>query len=134
MSEPTVQTASEPVILTEKKGYIGYIILNRPKKLNAINWQVYRGLVSEENYAALIASMTTLNNRTGEEIVNAGAHACTDVTGTCPAVTELRNRRSGYRSPLQSVSRRTRAVWREYGLLPALLCEYFPGGRAAEGW
>ena len=39
------------------------------------------GLVSEENYAALIASMTTLNNRTGEEIVNAGAHACTDVTG-----------------------------------------------------
>ena len=32
------------------------------------------GLVSEENYAALIASMTTLNNRTGEEIVNAGAH------------------------------------------------------------
>ena len=33
MSEPTVQTASEPVILTEKKGYIGYIILNRPKKL-----------------------------------------------------------------------------------------------------
>ena len=31
MSEPTVQTASEPVILTEKKGYIGYIILNRPQ-------------------------------------------------------------------------------------------------------
>ena len=45
MSEPTVQTASEPVILTEKKGYIGYIILNRPKKLNAINWQVYREMI-----------------------------------------------------------------------------------------
>ena len=45
MSEPTVQTASEPVILTEKKGYIGYIILNRPNKLNALNWQVYREMI-----------------------------------------------------------------------------------------
>ena len=44
MSEPTVQT-NEPVILTEKKGYIGYIILNRLKKLNAITWQVYKEMI-----------------------------------------------------------------------------------------
>lgn len=29
------------VVLTEKKGYIGYIILNRPEKLNAINRDMY---------------------------------------------------------------------------------------------
>ena len=45
MSEQIVQNAVEPVILTEKKGYIGYIILNRPKKLNAINWEIYRQMI-----------------------------------------------------------------------------------------
>lgn len=34
-----------PVVITEKKGYIGYVILNRPKKLNAINFQVYYELI-----------------------------------------------------------------------------------------
>lgn len=44
MSEVNTQAVAEPTVRAEKKGYIGYIILNRPKKLNAINWQVYRDM------------------------------------------------------------------------------------------
>jgi enoyl-CoA hydratase len=36
----------EKLILKERKGYIGYLILNRPEKLNAINWELYRQLAN----------------------------------------------------------------------------------------
>lgn len=35
---------SEQFIRIEKKGFIGYVILNRPDKLNAINWALYNQL------------------------------------------------------------------------------------------
>ena len=44
MSEPTVQTASEPVILTEKRAISATSFLTA-QKLNAINWQVYREMI-----------------------------------------------------------------------------------------
>lgn len=38
------------LILTEKKGYIGYVILNRPEKLNAITFELYNQLGKAIDY------------------------------------------------------------------------------------
>lgn len=38
------------VVLTEKKGYIGYIVLNRPEKLNAFTREMYYQLAEAADY------------------------------------------------------------------------------------
>lgn len=43
---------SEPVVITEKKGQVLFIRLNRPKKYNAVNQEVYDGIVDGLNEAA----------------------------------------------------------------------------------
>lgn len=57
------------------------LVLTKPLGTGVLTTGVKAGLVSEEDYQILTASMAALNDRTGGEIAAAGVHACTDVTG-----------------------------------------------------
>lgn len=57
------------------------LLLTKALGTGVLTTGVKASLVSDEDYAALVESMTTLNSRTGEELKNWDVHACTDVTG-----------------------------------------------------
>ena len=57
------------------------LVLTKALGTGVLTTGVKAGLVSGEDYAALVANMTTLNDRSGADIAEAGVHACTDVTG-----------------------------------------------------
>lgn len=57
------------------------LVLTKPLGTGVLTTGVKAGLVSEEDYQTLTASMAALNDRAGGEIAAAGVHACTDVTG-----------------------------------------------------
>jgi selenide,water dikinase len=57
------------------------LILTKPIGTGAISTGIKRGIAREETIEAAIKAMTTSAARAAEEMCQAGAHACTDITG-----------------------------------------------------
>ena len=57
------------------------LILTKPLGTGIINTAVKAGVVNEEIVAKVTRSMAALNNRASELMLEAGVHACTDITG-----------------------------------------------------
>lgn len=57
------------------------LILTKPLGTGVLTTGLKGDLVREADYRALVAGMTTLNDRSGADMASAAVHACTDVTG-----------------------------------------------------
>jgi len=57
------------------------LVLTKPLGTGIINTAIKAGLASEDLIARVSSSMATLNRRASELMLEAGVHACTDITG-----------------------------------------------------
>ncbi len=57
------------------------LILTKPLGTGIISTAIKRGVAGDETVARIVTSMATLNRKASELMVEAGAHACTDITG-----------------------------------------------------
>jgi len=57
------------------------LVLTKPLGTGIISTALKAGMVNEETAAKVAKSMATLNNKASELMQEAGAHACTDITG-----------------------------------------------------
>ena len=57
------------------------LILTKPLGTGIVSTALKGGMAGEEAVASIAASMTTLNKRASELMLEAGVHACTDITG-----------------------------------------------------
>ncbi len=57
------------------------LILTKPMGIGILNTANQGGLLTEEQYNLLVETMTTLNKKSAEVMINIGANACTDITG-----------------------------------------------------
>jgi len=69
-------------LITKEGAQIGdKLIITKPLGTGIVSTALKSGMASEEAVAHITASMTTLNKRASELMLEAGAHACTDITG-----------------------------------------------------
>jgi len=69
-------------LITKEGAQIGdKLIITKPLGTGIVSTALKGGMASEEAVAHITASMTTLNKRASELMIEAGAHACTDITG-----------------------------------------------------
>ena len=57
------------------------LILTKPLGTGIVSTALKGGMAGEEAVASIAASMTTLNKRASELMLESGVHACTDITG-----------------------------------------------------
>jgi selenide,water dikinase len=69
-------------IITKEGAEIGdKLILTKPLGTGLVSTALKGGLAGKEAVAGIVSSMTTLNRRSSELMLEAGVHACTDITG-----------------------------------------------------
>ncbi len=69
-------------LITKEGAQIGdKLIITKPLGTGIVSTALKGGMAGEEAVAHITASMITLNKRASELMLEAGAHACTDITG-----------------------------------------------------
>ena len=69
-------------LITKEGAQIGdKLIITKPLGTGIVSTALKGGVAGKEAVAHITASMTTLNKRASELMIEAGAHACTDITG-----------------------------------------------------
>ena len=69
-------------IITREGAEIGdKLILTKPLGTGLVSTALKGGLAGEDTVAGIVSSMITLNRRASELMLEAGVHACTDITG-----------------------------------------------------
>ena len=69
-------------LITKEGAQIGdKLIITKPLGTGIVSTALKGGMAGEEAVTHITASMTTLNKRASELMLEAGAHACTDITG-----------------------------------------------------
>ena len=69
-------------LITKEGAQIGdKLIITKPLGTGIVSTALKGGVASKEAVAHITASMITLNKRASELMIEAGAHACTDITG-----------------------------------------------------